>query len=90
MTALFDEQPLHPQRNVRLDTLVRLRWLIVIGQVLAVLTVNYGLEYELPMFATFAVITLSGLLNLALRFRFRSTQRLEPGSRRMAFGVRYF
>ncbi|MGA7432308.1 MAG: sensor histidine kinase, partial [Xanthobacteraceae bacterium] len=33
-------------RNVRLDTLVRLRWLAVLGQFAAVLVVHFGLEFE--------------------------------------------
>ena len=36
-------------RNVRLDTLVRLRWLAVIGQTVAVLVVYFGLDFELPL-----------------------------------------
>jgi two-component system sensor histidine kinase RegB len=71
-------QPQHPQRNVRLDTLVRLRWLTVIGQTTAVLVVHYGLDFPLPIWACLAVITLSAWLNIALRVRFRLTQRLEP------------
>ena len=67
-----------PRRNVRLDTLVRLRWLAVIGQTTAVLYVHYGLEYELPIWACLAVIALSAWLNVALRIRFRMTQRLAP------------
>src|SRR5216683_1316287 len=65
-------------RSVRLDTLVRLRWLAVIGQTTAVLVVYYGLDYELPVWACLAVIALSAWLNVALRIRFPSTQRLEP------------
>src|SRR6185312_11828449 len=78
MTTLLQDQPLHPLRNVRLDTLVRLRWLIVIGQALSVISVEWGLEYDLPQRACFAVIGLSALLNVALRLRFRPTQRLDP------------
>ena len=37
----------HPRRNVRLDTLVRLRWLAIIGQTTAVLAVQYGLDFDL-------------------------------------------
>ena len=66
----------HPRRNVRLDTLVRLRWLAVIGQTTAVLVVQYGLEFELPIYTCLAVIALSGWLNVALRLRFHMTQRL--------------
>ncbi|MGN6573939.1 MAG: ActS/PrrB/RegB family redox-sensitive histidine kinase [Pseudolabrys sp.] len=68
----------HPRRNVRLDTLVRLRWLAVIGQTTAVLVVYFGLEFELPLWACLAVIALSAWLNIALRLRFHMTRRLEP------------
>src|SRR4029077_17731949 len=65
-------------RNVRLDTLVRLRWLAVFGQLGAVLVVHFGLEFEVPIWACLAVIALSALLNVALRLGFRETQWLEP------------
>jgi len=41
----------HPRRNVRLDTLVRLRWLAIIGQTTAVLVVQFGLGFSLPIWA---------------------------------------
>jgi two-component system sensor histidine kinase RegB len=66
------------ERNVRLDTLVRLRWLTVIGQTTAVLVVYAGLDFDLPIWACLAVIALAAWLNIALRVRFRMTQRLEP------------
>jgi two-component system sensor histidine kinase RegB len=68
----------HPRRNVRLDTLVRLRWLAIIGQTTAVLAVYYGLDFELPVYACLAAIALAAWLNVALRLRFHLTQRLEP------------
>ncbi len=67
-----------PRRNVRLDTLVRLRWLAIVGQTTAVLAVYYGFEFKLPILACLAVIALSAWLNIALRLRFHMTQRLEP------------
>jgi two-component system sensor histidine kinase RegB len=67
-----------PQRNVRLDTLTNLRWLAVVGQTAAVLAVNYGLDFELPLAACAAVIAVSAWLNVAVRLRFRVTQRLDP------------
>ena len=66
------------RRNVRLDTLLRLRWLAIIGQTIAVLVVQYGVEFPLPIWACFSVIGLSAWLNVALRLRFSPTQRLEP------------
>ena len=65
-------------RNVRLDTLVRLRWLAVIGQTTAVLVVYLGLDFDLPIWACLAVIALTAWLNVALRLRFRMTQRVAP------------
>jgi two-component system, sensor histidine kinase RegB len=71
-------QAFHAGRNVRLDTLVRLRWLAVIGQTTAVLVVYLGLDFELPILACLAVVALTAWLNVALRMRFRMTQRVGP------------
>jgi two-component system sensor histidine kinase RegB len=78
MTVDLYEQSVPARRNVRLDTLVRLRWLAVIGQTTAVLVVYVGLDFELPIWACLAVIAFSAWLNVALRVRFRISQRLEP------------
>ncbi len=74
----FNFAQYHPRRNVRLDTLVRLRWLAIIGQTTAILAVYYGLDFELPIYACLAAIALAAWLNVALRLRFHLTQRLEP------------
>jgi len=68
----------HPRRNVRLDTLMRLRWLAIVGQTTAVLVVYLGLDFDLPIWACMAVIVLSAWLNVALRLRFHPAQRLDP------------
>jgi two-component system sensor histidine kinase RegB len=78
MPVDIGEQTIRSGRNVRLDTLVRLRWLAVIGQTTAVLVVYIGLDFDLPIWACLAVITLAAWLNVALRVRFRMSQRLEP------------
>jgi two-component system sensor histidine kinase RegB len=78
MASLAHQQLQLARRNVRLDTLVRLRWLAVIGQTAAVLGVHYLLDYNLPLAACLTVIGLSAWLNVALRLRFRMTHRLEP------------
>src|SRR6476660_10335017 len=78
MSPELHEHAVRRGRNVRLDTLVRLRWVAVIGQTTAVLVVYYGLDFELPIWACMAVIALSAWLNIALRFRFEVTQRVEP------------
>src|SRR5215470_9235764 len=78
MSIELHEHAGRPGRNVRLDTLVRLRWVAVIGQTTAVLVVYYGLDFELPIWACLAVIALAAWLNVALRVRFQVTQRIEP------------
>jgi two-component system sensor histidine kinase RegB len=78
MSIELHEHAVRPGRNVRLDTLVRLRWVAVIGQTTAVLVVYVGLDFELPIWACLAVIALAAWLNVALRVRFRVTQRIEP------------
>ncbi|HEY0327740.1 MAG TPA: ActS/PrrB/RegB family redox-sensitive histidine kinase [Rhodopseudomonas sp.] len=68
----------HPRRHVRLDTILRLRWLAALGQLAAVFVVAHGLEFELPVVPCLAIIALSGLVNLALQIAFNPMQRLEP------------
>src|SRR5437016_982726 len=78
MLDQLHEHAVRPRRNVRLDTRVRLRWLAVIGQTTAVLVVYFGLDFELPIWACLAVIALAAWLNVALRVRFRTAQRIDP------------
>jgi two-component system, sensor histidine kinase RegB len=65
-------------RTVRLKTLVTLRWFAVIGQAIAVLVVQYLLEFELPLAACLAVIALTAWLNVAASMHYRNVQRLPP------------
>jgi two-component system sensor histidine kinase RegB len=65
-------------RSVRLDTLIRLRWLAVIGQAAAVLLVYWGLDFELPLWTCLTMIALAAWLNIAMLVRFPLRQRLEP------------
>jgi len=74
----FDKVHLPQRRQVRLDTLLRLRWFAIIGQTVAVLVVYYGLNFALPIWECLVVIALSALLNVLLRVRFSTAQRIEP------------
>lgn len=74
----FDKLHLPQRRQVRLDTLLRLRWFAIIGQTIAVVVVYYGLAFELPIWPCFAVIALAVWLNVMLRARFSASQRVEP------------
>jgi two-component system, sensor histidine kinase RegB len=74
----FAKVHLPQRRQVRLDTLLRLRWFAIIGQTIAVLIVYYGLDFELPIWPCLVVIALSAWLNVLLRVRFVASQRVEP------------
>jgi two-component system, sensor histidine kinase RegB len=68
----------HPRRHVRLDTILRLRWLAVLGQLAAIFIVAHGLEFDFEVVACLTVIGLSAALNLVLQVAFNPMQRLEP------------
>jgi two-component system, sensor histidine kinase RegB len=78
MREVILEQHQKPWRGMRLDTLLRLRWLAVIGQIATILVVQYGFEFDIPIWACLGVIALSAWLNVVLRVRFGITRRLEP------------
>lgn len=81
-TELMESTPGHAGdfgRRIKLDTLVRLRWLAVAGQSTAVLVTHFGLGFPVPLAACFLVIALSAWLNLGLRIRFAANTRLKPG-----------
>ncbi|MEM8575614.1 MAG: ActS/PrrB/RegB family redox-sensitive histidine kinase [Pseudomonadota bacterium] len=63
--------------RLRLHTIVRLRWLAVVGQSLTVLTVHWVLGMSVPIGWCFIVIAMSAWLNVALRIRFPESQRLS-------------
>ena len=67
-------------RHLRLDTLVRLRWLAIAGQSLAVAGVHFGLGFPLPFGWCFTAIAVSSWLNIALRIRFPLSHRLQAGA----------
>jgi two-component system sensor histidine kinase RegB len=68
----------HSRRYVRLDTILRLRWLAALGQLAAIFIVAQGLEFDVPVMPCVAIVGLSAVTNLALQIRFNPMQRLEP------------
>ena len=66
--------------RLRLNTLIRLRWLAVVGQSVTVVVVAYWLDFPLPVSLCFALIACSAWLNLYLTFRYPSAHRLAPRS----------
>jgi two-component system sensor histidine kinase RegB len=57
-------------RPLRLDTLLRIRWIAVFGQLIGVLFVAFGLGFPLPLFECLVLIALSGLINVVIALRF--------------------
>ena len=64
--------------RLRLQTLVRLRWIGLAGQLLTVLFVYRYLKFPLPFEACLIIIGISAALNLFLRVRFAARHRLAP------------
>lgn len=60
-----------------LRVLVRLRWVAVIGQAIAVLGVHFVLGFRLPLFACLGVIAASAVLNMVLTFKWPTARRLS-------------
>jgi two-component system, sensor histidine kinase RegB len=78
MTELEASDLRHPRRYVRLDTILRLRWLAVLGQLAAIFIVVQGLDFDVEVVPCVAIIGLSALLNLVLQIVFNPMRRLEP------------
>ena len=79
MSAELSEVPrLGLTRNLRLKTLVNVRWLAVFGQSIAVLVVWLYLGFNFEPVFCFALIAASAFLNLVLSFRYPANQRLSP------------
>jgi two-component system, sensor histidine kinase RegB len=67
-------------RRVRLQTLVRLRWLAVAGQLLTVYLVHVWIAFPLPYLVCGAMIGLLALFNFFLSVRYPPTLRLQPSA----------
>jgi len=78
ISDLPDSDFRHPRRRVRLDTILRLRWLAALGQLAAIFVVVQGLEFDVPVVPCLAIVSASALLNLALQIAFNPMQLLEP------------
>lgn len=69
---------LQQSHGLRLNTLIRLRWLAIVGQSATIIAVAYGLDFPLPVSLCFALLAASAWLNLFLAFRFPAAHRLKP------------
>lgn len=78
MSEIADTDFREPRRYVRLDTILRLRWLAALGQMATIFIVSQGLDFDVPVVPCMVIIGLSSALNLALQMTFAPVHRLEP------------
>jgi two-component system sensor histidine kinase RegB len=69
------------QYGLRLDTIIRLRWLVVLGQSITLIGVRWGLGFNFPIAPTLGIVAVSAATNLALRLRYsRPHQLVDPAA----------
>ena len=68
---------LSASRGVRLQSLVYIRWLAVLGQAFALLLVHVFLEYHLPILPASLLVGASALLNILVTISSRPATRLS-------------
>lgn len=75
--------------RTRLRTLVSLRWMAIVGQAAAVLFVQYGLDFNVPLVACLAAIGASVWLNVALMAFYPSQHLSSPAetAAQLAFDI---
>lgn len=74
---------------LRLRTIIRLRWIAVLGQAVTVTAVHFGLGFDLPIVMCAIIISLSAWLNIFLRTRYsgRLWLRSDYASLMLAYDV---
>jgi two-component system, sensor histidine kinase RegB len=80
MVDLSHLEPTLEHRLLRLNTIINIRWLAILGQFSAILVVYLGLGFSLPIFQALLIIIVSAALNLALAKRFPRTDWLNERS----------
>ncbi|MCA1493403.1 ActS/PrrB/RegB family redox-sensitive histidine kinase [Sinorhizobium alkalisoli] len=78
---------LNGNRSLRLQTLVRLRWLAVGGQSVAVIVTALWLQFPLPLVSCSALIASLALLNAFLTVRYPPTHRLTAPAAFVLLGL---
>lgn len=76
----YDEEGTTLSHRLRLQTLVRLRWLAVAGQSLAVLIVAFVLRFPVPLMACALLIAVLAAINTYMALRYPPSHRLTPRS----------
>lgn len=79
MTNTADADFGHQARQLRVDTLIILRWLAIAGQTFATLVTFFYFQFDFPIGLSFIAIATSACLNAALRLATTRTFRLDDG-----------
>ncbi len=66
------------ESRLRLQTIIRLRWFAVLGQLIAVCAVYFILRFQLPIGYCLLFIAASAWLNVYLGFKYSGRHRLSP------------
>jgi len=77
LSLLFDDEFGQRARSLRLDTLVRLRWLAVGGQTIVMLAAYFGFAVRFPLWLGLLCTAGSAAFNAWLRWRFPVSYRLD-------------
>jgi two-component system, sensor histidine kinase RegB len=75
-----------PAGAVSARTLIAIRWVALVGQIVAIMVVEYGLRFPLPLSLCFGIVAASAILNLGMQARARSSQRLSDRSAAVSLG----
>ena len=74
---MIELEPKHvSRRTLRLDTLMRLRWLAIFGQFGAVLVVKFGLDFEISLWMCLGIIALYAAFTIVTRVKLGGQLRL--------------
>lgn len=76
--------------RLRVGTLILIRWIAVGGQAVTVLTVQYGLGFDVPLILCSVTIALSAILNLLLAWRRTARARLGDREAALVLGFDIF
>lgn len=75
-----------PAGAVSARTLIAIRWVALAGQIVAILVVEFGLRFPLPLSLCFGIVAASAILNLGMQARARSNQRLSDRAAAISLG----
>src|SRR5690606_15401394 len=85
--ATLEGDDLVSSRLLRLRTIVRLRWLAVGGQTIAVIITVFWLQFPLPLTACSLLIAFLAWVNAYLTIRYPPTHRLQPPAAFALLGI---